>query len=298
MIDYRDFMQKAEFDLERAEIMYKKGDYGFAAYSVQQGMEKYLKSYLLKFNLVKDIHKLGHLQYSEIAGIIIEIFEDQKKKETDSDMIKVLDATINNFKTLHRIFSKIQKSHDQKILFWKRSLGIKLNKNEENILDGIRTESNTSANKYLSTLSNYLVSESFAKNLQKKKLPVKLKEKIPKFLIEYSNASRNGDTNKARQIMNSFMATASPYFYGSGPNSLSKGDTDFMIKMTKMETTFDWSEYTLLLYPHQDIGRYPTLIDDKNSEELYEENKENLWQLIQEIRIICSRIKQNLSSNF
>jgi len=291
-------MQKAEFDLERAVKLYKCKDYGFAAYSIQQGMEKYLKSYLLKFNLVKDIHKLGHLQYSEIAVIIIEIFEDQKKKETDSDVIKVIDAAISNFKTIYRIFSKIQKSHDQKILFWKRSLGMKLNKNEENILDGIRTESNTSAKKYLSTLSNYLASESFPKNLQKKKLPVKLKEKIPKFLIEYSNASRNGDTNKARQIMNSFMAAVSPYFYGSGPDSLSKGDTDFMIRMTKIETTFDWSEYVLLLFPHQDIGRYPTMIEDENSEVLYEENKENLWELIQAIKKICSRIKQNLTSNF
>ncbi|MCV0392002.1 MAG: HEPN domain-containing protein [Nitrosopumilus sp.] len=291
MIDFRDFMQKAEYDLDRSMYLFKIEDYGFAAYSIQQALEKYLKAYLLKFNLVTEVHKLGHLQYFEILKEAITILENQKNDEKDENIIRVLESTIEHFTTLQTTFKKVEQSHDYKILFWKSSLGIKLNKNEQNILNGIRIKNNTSTKKYLSVLHNYLGSPEFLANLLKKKIPVKLKSKLPLFIIDYLNAIKNNDQKNAKLILEKFMLEVKPYFYGTGPNSLSKDATDFMIKMKMIDTAFEWYEYGLLTFPHQEIGRYPTIIENTNSEILYEENKDKLLQLIQSITIICNKIK-------
>ncbi|MGY5148617.1 MAG: HEPN domain-containing protein [Candidatus Nitrosopumilus sp. bin_68KS] len=298
MIDYRDFLQKAEYDLERTTMLFEIGDYGFAAYSIQQALEKYLKAYLLKFNLVNDVHKLGHLQYFEILNEAISILENQKNVEEDEEIIRVLEATIKHFSTLQLTFKKAEKSFDYKILFWKSSLGITLNKNEQNILNGIRVKNDLSTEKYLATLHNYLGSTSFLTNLLKKKMPDKLKSKLPLFIVDYLNALKNNNPENAKIILDKFMLEIRPYLYGSGPNSLSKDATDFMIKMKMIDTAFEWYEYGLLTFPHQEIGRYPTIIENTNSELLYEENKENLLQLIQSITIICNKIKTALSSTF
>lgn len=297
MIDYRDFLQKAEYDLKVSEKLFKTEDYSSAAFSAQQALEKFLKSYLLKFNLVKDVQKIGHLQYSEITKESIRIFEKQKDIEESDETIKVLDSNIKHFNILLSIFKDVQESHVHKILFWKSSLGINLNKNEKNILNGIRVKINNSATKNLSVLLEYLNSESFLKQLLKKKMPVELKAKIPLFIREYIIATQRGDSHKMKIAMEKLMQAISPYLYGSGPDSFSKESSDLMIKIKMIDSAFEWYEYVLLTYPHQEIGRYPTDIEGTNSEILYCENKENLLKLIQAVKIICTKIRMSVSDS-
>ena len=70
-----------------------------------------------------------------------------------------------------------------------------------------------------------------------------------------------------------------------------------MIKLTAIEKSFDWYEHVLLTYPHQEIGRYPTMIDDKDSYSLYIEYKDNLWRIIEEIQAVCIGIKNTITES-
>ena len=144
MIDYKDFMQYAEIDLDISKTLYKKKQYGSAAYHTQQALEKYLKSYFLKSNLIENTKDLGHLQYPEIINEAISIFENQRKKEENSNMIKMLDASIEHYSIIKEMFTKVKQSQDKKILFWKASMGIELTANEKNMLQGIRIKNEQS----------------------------------------------------------------------------------------------------------------------------------------------------------
>jgi len=149
MINYLDFMQYAEIDLEISETAFKKKQYGNAAYHAQQALEKYLKSYFLKSNLIENVQNLGHLQYPEIINEAIKILENQKQKQDNSLMMKLLDGTIKHYSSIKEMFTKVKQSEDKKILFWKASLGIELTTNEKNMLQGISKKNEQSTSQFI-----------------------------------------------------------------------------------------------------------------------------------------------------
>jgi len=289
-------MQYAEADLQRSEKLFQNEDFGFAAYSAQQGLEKYLKSYILKSKLIKEVQKLRHLQYPEVIAETISIFEKQKNDEKEIAVIKVLNSAIEHFTILKKTFVKVEKSNDYKILFWKASMSLELNDNEKTMLNGIYLTNRRSAAKYLKTTMEYFASGTFSKNLENKKLPSEIKQQIPTLLLSYVQALAKGDHNIV-EIREKIMTLLKPYFYGSGPKSLSKDESDVMIKLSLIEQSFDWYEYVLLSFPHQEVGRYPTMIDGVEATTQYEKNKENLWKLIQGIEVICKRIRTAIISS-
>lgn len=291
VIDFRDIMQQGECNIQSSFKLFNEEDFPTAAFLVQQGLEKYLKAYLLKTNLIKDSKQLGHLQYAEILKEALKILTVQKNKEDEKEMIHVLEVTINHFTILQKIFSNVENNRDQQILFWKKSLNLPLTKHEENILKGIHTKMQTSSTKYLTTLTSYLTSKSFVNGFVKGKLPKHIKAKLPKILLEYIQALRSGSSSQVQFVMEKLLNLIRPYLYGSGPQSISKEASDFMLKLNVIDTTFQWSEYVLLSFPHSQIGRYPTIIGDEDSVILYKERKDELFKLMLSIRLICTKIK-------
>ena len=289
MIDYRDFMHFAEIDLEISESLFKKEQYGNAAYHTQQALEKYLKAYFLKSKLIEDTQKLGHLQYPEIINEAIIIFENQKKKEDNSFTITLLDGAIEHYSSIKNMFTKVQQSQDKKILFWKASLGIELTIKEKKMLQGISNGNEHSTSKFIQLLNNSVEKTDFIDIIANaKSIPSKLKENLPQLLKEITeNLQINSGTIKGTEI----MAILQPYLYGSGSESFSKSESETITKLSVISDAFDWYGDVLLSYPHQQIGRYPTKINDDDSYSLYIKYKDNLWKIIQEIHIVCERIR-------
>ncbi|KAG2476766.1 MAG: hypothetical protein NPMRTH1_1550016 [Nitrosopumilales archaeon] len=296
MIDYRDFMQYAEIDLEISETAFKKKQYGNAAYHAQQALEKYLKSYFLKLNLIENVQNLGHLQYPEIINEAINILENQKRKEDNSLMIKLLDGTIKHYLTIKEMFTKVQQLQDKKILFWKASLGIELTTNEKNMLQGISKKNEQSTSQFIELLLDFVKNKDFLKMISNaESIPSELKANMHQALINFTEElSKNSGSGDAR---NKIISLLEPYLYGSGTESFSKSESDTITKLTAIDNSFDWYGHVLLSYPHQQIGRYPTSIDDKDAYSLYIEYKENLWKIIEEIRTVCTRIRNKITQS-
>src|SRR5690349_2754639 len=67
MLYWKSFLDQAELDLKRSKNLFESGDYGFSAYSAQQALEKHVKSYFYKLNLIDDDpQRFGHLPLSAI----------------------------------------------------------------------------------------------------------------------------------------------------------------------------------------------------------------------------------------
>jgi len=297
MIDYRDFMQYAEIDLDISKTLYKKKQYGSAAYHTQQALEKYLKSYFLKSNLIENTKDLGHLQYPEIINEAISIFENQRKKEENSNMIKMLDASIEYYSIIKEMFTKVKQSQDKKILFWKASMGIELTANEKNMLQGIRIKNEQSTSRYVSILFSFFKTEDFFKMIsQAESIPPELKTNIPQVLRELAEGMIKKDPELGSS-RDKILSLLEPYLYGSGTESFSKSDSDTMIKLTAIDRSFDWFEHVLLTYPHEQIGRYPIMINDCDAYSLYTENKDNLWKIIEDIQTVCKKIRISITQS-
>jgi len=297
MIDYRDFMQTAFADIHRADKLFNEGDFGFAAYCAQQGLEKYLKAYLLKCNLIGDVQILGHLQYHQIMSEVVKELERQKKLEkSNSAFYKMLDATAKFFLDLKEIF-EIIKEPTKKILVWKSSLGIELNKNEQRIDKGLGLKLEKIKQEYLLSFQNLLIPALSDINVDRLASidPANIQKFLSIFqkaLQEVVNPTQSMEQNF--QLLDEMILFAKPFFYGSGPNSLSKTDTDFISKLYLLIRTWLWIETVIESFPHEEIGRYPTDINGMNSELLYKEKKENLLRLIQKIRTACDQIKNDI----
>lgn len=292
MIDYRDFMQYAEIDLEISESLFEKEQYGNAAYHIQQALEKYLKAYFLKSKLIEDTQKLGHLQYPEIINEAIIIFESQKIKENNPFTITLLDGAIEHYSYIKNMFTKVKQKQEKRILFWKASLGIELTSKEKKMLQGISSGNEHSTSKFIQLLKDAVAKTDFLEIIANaKSIPSELKVNLPKLLKEMTvNLEENSGVIKGDKIL-TFLQ---PYLYGSGRESFSKTESETITKLSAISNSFDWYGDVLLSYPHQQIGRYPTKIDHSDSYSLYIEYKDNLGKIIQDMKIVCKRIRNSI----
>src|SRR5690348_12299721 len=111
VVDYSDFQQQGATDILRAEKLYEDGDYGFAAYSAQQALEKYTKAYLMKFTLIEDPKKLGHLNFGSVLGIILpELKSHLESSKEIPFIVQLIQILINYTSSLKDIFDNITNS--------------------------------------------------------------------------------------------------------------------------------------------------------------------------------------------
>lgn len=66
MVDWEDFKKQSKSDIAACKLLYDTGDYGNAAYHLQQAVEKHAKAILLHGNLMPKLKT--HLPLSEFIG--------------------------------------------------------------------------------------------------------------------------------------------------------------------------------------------------------------------------------------
>jgi hypothetical protein len=291
MIDYRDLLLQGQTDIDRAKDLFIKEDYGFAAYSAQQGLEKYLKSFLMKFNIVKNSN-IGHLPYSLLLEIIIDEFDDLSKNEKDDTVFfQYLQTCKEYFNSFKNTLDSFQKSDPKKILIWKSSLKMKLNGDEEKIEKGIKIEEEKTKSIMINGITKLFTSNTAEKPLIA--TPEDTQKLVEWLSRNFQSAQNNSKIDFSKEI-DEIEEILSPYLYGVKEKSLSKQDSDFLTDFFKIFRTFEWLELLLASYPHEEIGRYPTTIDNESSVELYKERKDDLYNLITAIDSACLQIRTNI----
>lgn len=297
MIDYRDFVQQAEIDLDRSTKLFESKDYGGAMFSAQQGLEKYLKAYLLKLNIFSNPKELGHVQYGKIFESVIEIISKREKIDGFTPILESLKNMLEKFKNLAK---NIETNPQVKILAWKESLKIPLTSNENSINQGLATSFREEVNEFENNMQN-LISRgdvfdlSFLDGVDQSQIPENIKntiELIKKLNNQFNEIFKN--SNSSSEMMKTMFEMMSQMSYGKGTNTLSKGKTDELMKGLVLLKSLNWFDMAMKTYPHEEISRYSTDIDNQTSIELYQKYSNNVGELITETKATCTEIKDSL----
>ncbi len=288
-MDYLDFFQYGQTDIQRSKKFYNENDYQISAFFAQQALEKYLKGYLLKNEIIDNVKNLGHLQIPEI---IAEMMSYSKKINPNSN--DYLKSGLDALENLSDLFVLIESKRDVKVAVWKNSLSLPLDKNESNIVEGYvkkfikRTDeffkqSKIASSDYEKILEKLELNKIDTSTLtEKEKIGVEFLKKVPDMLAMKTDES-------ALEFMNKVM---NHYGWGSGGGTLPKELSNNMTKYLKLWKCLDWADIIVSTYPHQEISRYPFQINGKMVDKIYTEQKDDLKNLLEMVKTTCKEIRE------
>lgn len=297
MLYWKSFLDQAELDLSRAKNLFESGDYGFSAYSAQQSLEKHVKSYFYKLDLIdNNPQRFGHLPLTAIlTDLKNEMDKIERRQQSNKFFLSMLRPAFSLYKEILGLFKDIKKS-DQKILYWKYSLNLPAT---SQIFD----DKIGKIRKLLSQFNNaFNIYDEQSFNPNVSKIQEKFSKSDAQNILEFkdlfktmSEEAINLDMNKI--IQNKKLQEKEVKLLESF-NELQKGDSVIgktiqgdMKRMMAYTKILPYLETIMKSFPHEDIGRYPTEIDKKDSTKLYVEYKDNLFVLINEISNVCNNIK-------
>ena len=137
MVDWKDYYAKCKRDMKSSILLYNDGDYGNAAYHLQQSLEKYVKAVLYNTKVAEDVHM--HIPSADFIGRLLpaytEIDEIAKKHKASTSARTPFSALQNQFLSQSEIIMKELKSKDHalKVALWKNSLGLELFDREKDL---------------------------------------------------------------------------------------------------------------------------------------------------------------------
>lgn len=295
MTDYLDFMQQAELDLNIAEKLLHDEIYWLSAFCIQQGIEKYLKAFLLKYRIFDNPEKLGHIQYYEIFNEMIDTVdvstsEDLLYEEFKNNIISVL-------KSVQKFIVDLTNSHQKKLLIWKDSLGIPLKDHENKIIDGLTSRMIKQADKTIPMLVEMMKRVGFDfSGIDLNKLDAKTKFVMERFkaIGDSTTQLAEGKSLDFKILQNYLVEIFAKMAYGTGSDSLSKNESDQFMKIIALNECINWADVVLDTYPHEEISRYPIMIEGTDSLELYRKNQEGLKKLLDRTRVACNDIRSKI----
>ncbi|MCV0372458.1 MAG: HEPN domain-containing protein [Nitrosarchaeum sp.] len=293
---------QAKQDLKSSQTLFDSYDYGNSAYLLQQGVEKYVKSFILRYNLfVKEPHKFQHLPIIKMWEIIIQELES-RYKHFKKDVKEFAKQLIVLLKHMLEFFIKIRdrehKDFRWKQSIWKYSMSLPLNKSETDLMKNLKNDLEdelvpmiSDAYDIFSKAKDRLLSVMSA-NTQQKRMLETLLEKVMSTTIEFEMSRKKPTTD-----INKIVEQMPEWF-----EQLEKLIKEILVLTDKKERILDsyfmrvlllgWlfstHEEMILTFPHEEIGRYPNMITD--SRKIYEKNSTNLQKFINRITEKCEKI--------
>jgi HEPN domain-containing protein len=309
---WEDFLTQAHLDIHRAYLLHQNRDYGFAAYCSQQALEKQLKAYIMKHELSnKQPHELGHMSMARLLREIREITETTviRFNRTSSRFRTSTQSARVELQKLETILRSWQPSLRQeealdikpRVQFWKHSLGLKLDSEFEREIQRVRqdiidrlvpignnyllfyeTEVRPIADK-ISQTAKEQAAQKYIKDFGffQEVMTLIIKGQIPQLQSE--------QTHQYMIVILEYLYHLFTYEFKNRPQQREFYRLAKEIYM--LVYPFKFLDLILRTYPHEDIGRYPTMIDNTSSLELYAKNEGALAALISEVDLSCQKIE-------
>jgi len=306
-MEWQEFREQAARDLLSCKILRKDEDYGNAAYLLQQSLEKYVKAYLFKFELFADDPKnLGHLPLKVLFKKLSEEI-DKKIRQSNNPQTKIIFSLCSPLiKETLNLFEKIKDSKNPiwRKAIWKDSLGLPITDEEESIIKQTKSDWD---NRLVPELSKG--ASLFSNNVDE--LKNQLKDPIKKQIIENKirhNTGLSPDTaidiltivNSDLQNLPTGMPTALEFFEKllkiiPDVERNNPFQRDFM-KLIQGAWVFAFRDEIIMTFTHEDIGRYPTDIDNVSSRTIYAQRSKELDKLIERVEGVCKKIDMMLQN--
>lgn len=297
------FLKRGKRDLDISERIFKNhDDFEMAAYMAQQALEKHVKSYLMKSDFIEDPKKVGHFQIPTLISLIGERINIIKRNSNPSNpFYLVIEHYSIMLDHLRKLIESIKNDDEKLIHWWKYSLKIieKIDdKDYEKFVD-----LNQRTVKRLKNSFGIFENNQLNINLQNlQKVSKELTGKISQY-TENMNKTLDMANKKDENLKNESLKYAK-----DGLNTLNlifelkkQGKLKNNSSISELEKSIIISnilvhiELILSTYPHESIGRYPKMIDKEHSStDLYTKRKDDLWELIQQVKTICIELENKI----
>ena len=310
---WRDLHTQAKRDFKSSQILYDDEDFGNSLFLLQQCVEKEIKSFVLKFKLSsKSMLKLNHEPLKELFDDLIKDVQKQIENSNDPEAISNFNNMEKALEIINELFVKVEK--DFKIMLWKESLGISLNKTESEKIQEMYDElfiSLESPFKQLSAYSMEVFENKFKPyfQLMRKNQKTEIQNLIDelKFKIDLNTipqAKIAKVTLKDFDPMMFFNKVEKLLYY------LKRKDprrpyylNSEIIMLILLAWIFGFIKVILSVYVHESYGRYPDDIfdgiDKKSSLKWYEEKSLVIPNIRKNVEGIIRRINNiMLNPNF
>jgi HEPN domain-containing protein len=309
---WEDFLTQAHLDIQRAYLLHKNRDYGFAGYCSQQALEKHVKAYIMKHGLTnKPPYDLGHMSMARLLKEIRDTTERTVIRfSRNSTRFRVSTSSarieLQNLEAILRSWQpslRQEESLDVKprVQLWKHSLGLKMASEFEKGIESMRrdlierlvpignnfllfhdtevrpivdkisdTAKEQAAQKYVKDLGFF---KEIVIQVIRGEIPELQSDQVHQYMIvilEYLHYLLTYEI-KNRPQQREFFRLAKEIYMLAYP--------------------FKFLDLALKIYPHEDIGRYPTMIDNTSSLELYSDNEAALLVLITEVDVNCQKVE-------
>ncbi len=299
------FLERGKKDLELSQKLFQENqDYEMSAYVAQQALEKYVKAYLLKSNIVEKARDLGHFQMPRIFSLIAAQFNLIKRNTDKSNPFHlVLEHMSNVIDHLKKLFETIRDDNKKLVHWWKYSLKITQDIEDEDYKKFIELMSRTGS-RLGKSFETYFGS-SLNPNIEKfakisKELPadiLTISENMEKAATQLKN-KKILSKEEARRVSNEEISVLLKIINlqkrGKPKGSLSISELEKALIMFDILTNY--LDLIMQTYPHEIIGRYPRLLDVSTTE-TYTKHKENLWEMSSNVKNSCNEIEMKIKNN-
>lgn len=294
-MSWEEFKNQAKQDLESCNFLCdEKNDMGNSAYLLQQSLEKYVKAYILKYELfVNEPYEFKHLPAEKMWRLLRNEIERKKKsyKKEIQDLLETLSPLLDQ---ITEYFSKIRDHKDStwRYSIWKQSLNIELNKSElarfENFTEEMKNKTKSLLDQSTTLLSiGKNRTRKYHDSIQKKSLE-QLIDDTANIIFQIDLDTTDWIVNVSNWFMNLEKIIKIMLQATDSKDKLNVLQQPYM-KVLLLAWLFSFRTEMILVFPHEEIGRYPET-RGINSRMIYQNNKNNLRILIDKISICCRNI--------
>ena len=300
MEEYEIFQKRGMLDFEKSKLCFEKLDFELSSYLMQQSLEKTIKAYLLKKKVIVNPEELGHLPLSKIFDLLQDNIKDIQRNYQDEEYLSnAFRQTINNMEQLSKMFKEVVKQPKKsklKIPIWKESLGISLKDNEKQAFEEELKGMQFTATPEIDILRNYAshISDEQYKmieeNLRINKNQIKsLISKLPE--IKKIEDIKNLDPSLQKQFIHIGLELIKTSEVSSNQTFQNQYNSSMLEQLLEIILLKD---IILKVTVHEDIGRYPIIIDDKVSTDWYAEKQDQLMNLLNTVEMVNADLNNKM----
>lgn len=299
------FRDQALQDIKSVRTLYTSKDYGNSAYLLQQSIEKLVKSIVIRYDLSsKPMSTLGHMPLTQLWDDLYQRLEESIEKSSNKKAKNDFQNMSKSIKIIKDFFKDSTRKY--KFTLWKDSLKIPISEKEElellelikklkhELEPQIRLMSHDFTELFENKIKPFLNSMPHSKKqeiqnlLGSTQLDIDL-DKLEK--ISISNINDIDEFVKSTPVF--FNKIEKLYQISRKGRGLSFSDSELGLTIL-FAWLFSYSIQILKVFPHESIGRYPTLIcvenKERSSRNWYKDQKKILKELQDEVIAACEKL--------
>lgn len=332
--DWKIVLDDAKDSIDSAELLFQGSKFGNAAFLAQQAVEKTIKAYAIRFDLLNEktqknlfkTHLPSKILLKDLISDLLESLNKTNVREMDLLVSQLVDSSFKKLDKTKRIMKKVDGDKKLTIELWKFSLGITSEESRiTQFFDEIKEfqEQKIPIEMFESTIGRIREVVIGLNETLRKERKSHLIETIKKFVLKQGKEHGipenitniiftedkgknlhkivldNLDYMKTFDIIDALYGKDGLFDFlnqiaDQSENLMKKNEKEITPRMFYLSFL---SNIVLLTYPHEEIGRYSEPIDGKTTDEWYLEKKDELKKLIEESRIAFDKTEKIITNS-